>query len=63
MHIPQPCCRQVLDQSRSPKGGLVVKSASGNAAKAGISAGDTVIYTSSFFGEELWPADRVLPIF
>eukprot|EP00887_Chlorella_sp_A99_P000441 scaffold17.g441.t1 len=28
----------VLDQSRSPKGGLVVKSASGNAAKAGIQA-------------------------
>lgn len=25
---------QVLDQSRSPKGGLVVKSVSGNAAKA-----------------------------
>ncbi|KAL4439873.1 hypothetical protein ABPG75_002874 [Micractinium tetrahymenae] len=39
----------VLDQSRSPKGGLVVKQATGNAAKAGIQAGDTVIYTSSFF--------------
>jgi rubredoxin len=49
----------VLDQSRSPKGGLKVKSASGNAAKAGISAGDTVIYTSSFFGDELWPADKL----
>ncbi|KAL4853845.1 Rubredoxin-1 [Chlorella vulgaris] len=42
----------VLDQSRSPKGGLVVKS-------AGIQAGDTVIYTSSFFGDELWPADKL----
>lgn len=49
----------VLDQSKSPKGGLVVKSASGNAAKAGISAGDTVIYTSSFFGDELWPSDKL----
>ncbi|KAL4853843.1 hypothetical protein ACK3TF_005218 [Chlorella vulgaris] len=64
----------VLDQSRSPKGGLVVKSVSGNAAKArkyaalrqpascvraGIQAGDTVIYTSSFFGDELWPADKL----
>ena len=28
----------------------VVKSATGNAAKAGIEKGDTVIYTSSFFG-------------
>ncbi|KAL4418902.1 hypothetical protein ABPG77_004055 [Micractinium sp. CCAP 211/92] len=49
----------VLDQSRSPKGGLVVKQATGNAAKAGIQAGDTVIYTSSFFGDELWPADKL----
>jgi rubredoxin len=39
--------------------GLKVKSASGNAAKAGIQAGDTVIYTSSFFGDELWPADKL----
>ena len=33
---------QVLDQSKSPKGGLKVKSASGNAAKAGISAGNSL---------------------
>lgn len=51
---PALFCPQVLDQSRSPKGGLKVKSSSGNAAKAGIQAGDTVIYTSSFFGDELW---------
>ena len=31
----------------------------GNAAKAGIKSGDTVLYTSSFFGDELWPADKV----
>lgn len=31
----------------------------GNAAKAGLKAGDTVIYTSSFFGDELWPADKL----
>ncbi len=41
------------------KNGLKVKSASGNAAKAGIQSGDTVIYTSSFFGDELWPADKL----
>jgi hypothetical protein len=27
------CCPQVLEQGKSPKGGLTVKSASGNAAK------------------------------
>ncbi len=30
---------------------------SGNAAKTGIQNGDTVVYTSSFFGDELWPSD------
>ena len=118
------CCLQVdvdkplglvLEQSKSPLGGLRVKSASGNAAKAvrwrwewcsfilcalccycgidacagqdrasekaakrarrppptpsrppapsrpqGIQAGDTVIYTSSFFGDELWPSDQLV---
>ena len=34
--------------------GLKVKSSSGNAAKAGISPGDTIIYASSFFGDELY---------
>lgn len=29
----------------------------GNSAKAGIKPGDTIIYTSSWFGDELWPAD------
>ena len=29
-----------------------------NAAKSGIAKGDTIIYTSSFFGDELWPADK-----
>lgn len=48
-----------LAESTAPGGGLVVKSASGNAAAAGIKPGDTVIYTSSFFGDELWPADKV----
>jgi hypothetical protein len=33
--------------------------ARGNAAKAGLKAGDQVIYTSSFFGDELWPADKL----
>ena len=29
-----------------------------NGAKAGLKSGDQVIYTSSFFGDELWPADN-----
>jgi len=36
---------------------VAVQSATGNAAKAGLKNGDTVIYTSSFFGDELWPSD------
>ena len=48
-----------LAAGKTAQGGLVVKSASGNAAKAGISPGDTVIYTSSFFGDELWPSDKL----
>ncbi|KAL3134126.1 hypothetical protein ABBQ32_008546 [Trebouxia sp. C0010 RCD-2024] len=48
-----------LGAAKGPNGGLVVKSASGNAAKAGLKSGDTVIYTSSFFGDELWPSAQL----
>ena len=37
----------------------VLQSSSGNGASAGINKGDTVIYTSSFFGDELWPSDSL----
>ena len=37
----------------------MVKGVKGNAAAAGISPGDTIVYTSSFFGEELWPSDNL----
>ena len=43
-----------LAQSTAAGGGIVVKSASGNAKKAGIESGDTIIYCSSYFGDELW---------
>jgi hypothetical protein len=46
-------------QSKAAGGGLEVTGVSGNAAKSGIKVGDTVIYTSSFFGDELWPADKL----
>ncbi|BDA49209.1 hypothetical protein COCOBI_13-3190 [Coccomyxa sp. Obi] len=48
-----------LSESNAPGGGLKVTGVSGNAANSGISVGDTVIYTSSFFGDELWPADKL----
>ena len=37
---------------------LVVQNASGNASKAGISSGDTIIYTSSYFGKQQSPPSR-----
>ncbi|XP_071732569.1 uncharacterized protein [Rutidosis leptorrhynchoides] len=42
-------------------GGVIITGVDGggNAAKAGLKVGDQVIYTSSFFGDELWPADRL----
>ncbi|KAI3732281.1 hypothetical protein L1987_63485 [Smallanthus sonchifolius] len=42
-------------------GGVVITGidGGGNAAKAGLKVGDQVIYTSSFFGDELWPADKL----
>ncbi|KAI4295321.1 hypothetical protein L6164_035378 [Bauhinia variegata] len=42
-------------------GGVVVTAVDGggNAARAGLKAGDQVLYTSSFFGDELWPADKL----
>ncbi|XP_038906692.1 uncharacterized protein LOC120092622 [Benincasa hispida] len=42
-------------------GGVVITAVDGggNAAKSGLKAGDQVLYTSSFFGDELWPADKL----
>ncbi|XP_057800706.1 uncharacterized protein LOC131016114 [Salvia miltiorrhiza] len=42
-------------------GGVVITAVEngGNAARAGLKAGDQVLYTSSFFGDELWPADKL----
>ncbi|XP_024386075.1 uncharacterized protein [Physcomitrium patens] len=46
---------------QNPGGRVVITQvdARGNAAKAGLKVGDQVIYTSSFFGDELWPADKL----
>ncbi|CAL0311376.1 unnamed protein product [Lupinus luteus] len=50
-----------LTLGQKPSGGVVITAVEGggNAAKAGLKAGDQVLYTSSFFGDELWPADKL----
>lgn len=42
-------------------GGVIITAVDGggNAARAGLKTGDQVVYTSSFFGDELWPADKL----
>jgi len=42
-------------------GGVVITKidGGGNAARCGLKVGDQVVYTSSFFGDELWPADKL----
>ncbi|GJP29707.1 hypothetical protein CLOM_g19333 [Closterium sp. NIES-68] len=44
-----------------PGGGVQITGVApgSNAARAGIKTGDQVIYTSSFFGDELWPSDNL----
>ncbi|KAI4378111.1 hypothetical protein MLD38_015639 [Melastoma candidum] len=50
-----------LTLGQKPGGGVVISAVEGggNAARAGLKAGDQVLYTSSFFGDELWPADKL----
>ncbi|GMH19673.1 hypothetical protein Nepgr_021514 [Nepenthes gracilis] len=50
-----------LTLGQKPGGGVVITAieGGGNAAKAGLKVGDQVLYTSSFFGDELWPADKL----
>ncbi|NP_001183375.1 uncharacterized LOC100501788 [Zea mays] len=50
-----------LALGQKPGGGVVITSveSGGNAARAGLKTGDQVLYTSSFFGDELWPADKL----
>ncbi|PQM41253.1 uncharacterized protein Pyn_13350 [Prunus yedoensis var. nudiflora] len=50
-----------LTLGQKPGGGVTITAVDGggNAAKSGLKVGDQVIYTSSFFGDELWPADKL----
>ena len=47
-----------IGDKKGGEGGVIITGVSGNGAKAGLKVGDTVLYTSSFFGDELWPADK-----
>ncbi|XP_002975304.2 uncharacterized protein LOC9629430 [Selaginella moellendorffii] len=48
-----------LSLGQKPGGGVIITAVEGNAARAGLKVGDQVLYTSSFFGDELWPADKL----
>ncbi|XP_072995936.1 uncharacterized protein [Typha latifolia] len=50
-----------LTLGQKPGGGVVITAVDGggNAARSGLKVGDQVLYTSSFFGDELWPADKL----
>ena len=46
-------------KARKDAPGVVVDRVTGNGARAGLKSGDIVVYHSSFFGDELWPADQL----
>ena len=57
--VDKPLGVNLKASNKGISGGVEIASARGNAAKAGLKAGDYVVYTSSFFGDELWPADQL----
>lgn len=57
--IEKPLGVDLKASNKGISGGVEIANAKGNAAKAGLKAGDYVVYTSSFFGDELWPADQL----
>lgn len=48
-----------LTERKDGRPGVQIAGCKGNAAKAGLKSGDIVKYHSSFFGDELWPADAL----
>ncbi len=48
-----------LCERKDGRPGVQIAGCKGNAAKAGLKSGDIVKYHSSFFGDELWPADAL----
>ena len=57
--VDKPLGVNLKASNKGISGGVEIASARGNAAKAGLKAGDYIVYTSSFFGDELWPADQL----
>jgi rubrerythrin len=57
--VEKPLGVNLRASKKGISGGVEVASAKGNAAKAGLKAGDYIVYCSSFFGDELWPADQL----
>ena len=48
-----------IELNQKAGGKILITGVSGNGAKAGLKVGDQVVYVSSFFGDELWPADKL----
>ena len=59
IQVEKPLGVNLKASNKGSSGGVEVASARGNAAKAGLKAGDYIVYCSSFFGDELWPADQL----
>ena len=59
IQVEKPLGVALKASKKGINGGVEVASAKGNAAKAGLKAGDYIVYCSSFFGDELWPADQL----
>ena len=59
IQVEKPLGVNLRASKKGVSGGVEVASAKGNAAKAGLKAGDYIVYCSSFFGDELWPADQL----
>ena len=57
--VEKPLGVTLKASNKGISGGVEVAGDKGNAAKAGLKAGDYVVYCSSFFGDELWPADQL----
>ena len=57
--VEKPLGVTLKASNKGVSGGVEVASAKGNAAKAGLKSGDYIVYCSSFFGDELWPADQL----
>ena len=59
IQVEKPLGVNLKASNKGISGGVEVASARGNAAKAGLKQGDYIVYCSSFFGDELWPADQL----